>query len=206
VPAVAGALSGNLSKHTSTNPVQRWLLRRFHRRIAALVATALPKTGAPLVAEVGCGEGFVLAALAELLPGVRLTGLDIRPDALALAATQPGDAGLAVAAATHLPWRDASADVSLCLEVLEHLPDPWAAVAELRRVTRGAIIVSVPAQPWFALANLARGKNLPTWGDDPEHLHHWRAGTFLRLLEQHVRVQRVSYAFPWVIAVCEGNR
>jgi SAM-dependent methyltransferase len=35
-----------------------------------------------------------------------------------------------------IPVEDASFDVVLCLQVLEHVPDPAAAVAELRRVAR----------------------------------------------------------------------
>lgn len=205
--------SGNLRKHTSHNPLQRLLLRRFHDHIAALAAQALQGSGdRPVVVEVGCGEGFVLAALQRSLPallgrpgGVRLAGLDLRLDALAVAAGLAPGAGLARAEALHLPLPDGAADVALCLEVLEHLPDPWPAVAELRRVARRAVLVSVPDQPWFALANLARGKNLPTWGDDPEHLHHWRGGTFVRLLERRIPVERVQRSFPWVIAVCRGS-
>ena len=137
------ARSGNLAKHRSQNPLQRRLLAQFHARIAALTADAL--TGgpaAPRVVEVGCGEGFVLAALGEHLPRTRYLGLELRAEALPLAAAQAPHAGLGRADALRLPLADAAADVTLCLEVLEHLPDPWAAVRELLRVTRGSLIVS----------------------------------------------------------------
>ena len=75
---------------------------------------------------------------------------------------------------------------------------------ELLRVPRGSLIVSVPDQPWFALANLARAKNLTTLGDDPEHVNHWRGGTFVRLLAGHAQLTTVVRSFPWVIAVCRG--
>ena len=43
-----------------------------------------------------------------------------------------------------LPVEDASFDVVLCLQVLEHVPDPAAAVRELRRVVRpgGSVLLS----------------------------------------------------------------
>lgn len=45
-----------------------------------------------------------------------------------------------------LPLPSASFDAVLCTQVLEHVPDPFAALAELRRVLRpgGSLLVTVP--------------------------------------------------------------
>ena len=42
--------------------------------------------------------------------------------------------------------RDASYDTAVCIEVLEHVPDPFAAVAAIRRVLKpgGVVVISVP--------------------------------------------------------------
>ncbi|MCX6955845.1 MAG: class I SAM-dependent methyltransferase [Verrucomicrobia bacterium] len=62
-----------------------------------------------------------------------------------------------------LPFADASFDAALCLEVLEHLADPAAVLAEIRRVAPRQLLVSVPncellgylwdhlATPWHML-------------------------------------------------------
>jgi SAM-dependent methyltransferase len=62
-----------------------------------------------------------------------------------------------------LPFADASFDAALCLEVLEHLEDPSAVVAEIRRVAPKRLLISVPncellgylwdhlATPWHML-------------------------------------------------------
>jgi SAM-dependent methyltransferase len=49
-----------------------------------------------------------------------------------------------------LPVDDASADLAVCAEVLEHLDDDAAAAGELLRVLRpgGALVVTVPAGPF----------------------------------------------------------
>ena len=46
----------------------------------------------------------------------------------------------------HLPFADGVADVVLCTEVVEHVPDPVAALAELNRVLKcsGYLILTVP--------------------------------------------------------------
>src|ERR1051326_8526388 len=48
-----------------------------------------------------------------------------------------------------LPFYDASFDTVLCTQMLEHVPRPWLAAAEIRRITRpeGILILSCP-QYW----------------------------------------------------------
>ena len=38
--------------------------------------------------------------------------------------------------------------------------------------------------------------------NDPEHIQHWTAGRFQRLLSDYFSVERVVYPFPWVLALC----
>jgi SAM-dependent methyltransferase len=46
-----------------------------------------------------------------------------------------------------MPLADASMDVVLCTQVLEHIPDPIAAIGEIRRVLKpgGTLLLSVPS-------------------------------------------------------------
>jgi len=52
------------------------------------------------------------------------------------------------------------------------------------------------------LSNFLGGKNVGSWGNDPEHLHRWTAGQFLSMVREYFEVERVLYPFPWVLAVC----
>jgi hypothetical protein len=52
---------GNRQKHLNPNPVQRFLLDRFHRKINALVQ----QTNASGLLDAGCGEGFVIDYLKQ---------------------------------------------------------------------------------------------------------------------------------------------
>jgi SAM-dependent methyltransferase len=43
-----------------------------------------------------------------------------------------------------LPFSAGAFDAAICIEVLEHVENPWEFIAEVRRVVRGRLIVSVP--------------------------------------------------------------
>ena len=65
------------------------------------------------------------------------------------------DLGIAVDLDHGLPLPDATFDLVWCSEVIEHLRDPAATVAELRRVTRpGGLLVLTTPNSWFWLARL----------------------------------------------------
>ena len=66
---------------------------------------------------------------------------------------------------------------------LEHLIPFEPAVAELARITRGRLVVSVPWEPWFRLGNMGRGKNVKRLGNDPEHVQAFTPKRLKALLE-----------------------
>jgi ubiquinone/menaquinone biosynthesis C-methylase UbiE len=92
--------------------------------------------GTETVADIGCGNGIYLAGLASRGHAGRVLGVDLSPGMLAAANAAAPGAGLAVGDAAALPLPDGVADVTLAPHMLYHVPDPRAAVAELRRVTR----------------------------------------------------------------------
>jgi SAM-dependent methyltransferase len=109
------------------------------------IAPLLPAR-AEHVLEVGCGQGGTLAWLKDQGLAARTTGIELDAPSAAVARRQvdhviEGDAGTAL---DNLPA--ASVDLVLCLDVLEHLVDPWRAMARLTRALRpgGHVIISVP--------------------------------------------------------------
>jgi SAM-dependent methyltransferase len=189
---------GNLQKHLNPNPVQRWLLRRFHRRVVDVVRQA----GAAGLLDAGCGEGFTLRQLEDAGLAVLLVGADIDRAALAWSRDDRViSAPLAAADMYHLSFAEGSFDLVLSLEVLEHLPVPAAGLAELLRVSRRYVLVSVPHEPWFRGANLLRGKHLAALGNDPGHLHRFDRSAFRRLAAAQADVILHCTAFPWQLAL-----
>jgi SAM-dependent methyltransferase len=70
------------------------------------------------VLDVGCGPGFLMFFLQEL--GIEADGVDFSPSSRALAPAEVRDR-IAVGSVTALAARDASYDLVVCREVLEHL-------------------------------------------------------------------------------------
>jgi malonyl-CoA O-methyltransferase len=82
--------------------------------------------------DVGAGTGALAARVARAHPGLHV--VTVEPSATFAAA-----GGIALrAAAEALPLAARSVDVALCLTSLRHARDRRAALAELRRVVRGA--------------------------------------------------------------------
>lgn len=186
---------GNYQKYLNPNPLQQHLIQRFHQRVGELIR----ETGAIHILDAGCGEGF---AIERLDKEFSVQGVDNDLDSLLEARERNPNSDFYPADIRDLPLASDAFPLILCLEVLEHLPDPHPALEELQRVTSRHCLISVPHEPFFRLANLLRGKNVRAWGNDPEHIHNWTAREFIHLLEGHFQVEKVAYSFPWVIALC----
>jgi SAM-dependent methyltransferase len=194
-------MSSNYRKHTAANPLQRVLIDRFHRKIVAEVVALSPRT----FLDAGCGEGFVARRILDADPEIALTGCDVSGVALEMAASANVGARFVTGSIADLPFPDRSFDVVGCFEVLEHLPDdlPRQALSELARVARQAVVLSVPHEPLFGLANAVRGKNLDVRprGSDPDHKQFWSRSGFGELVGEQLVVRRLVGSFPWTICV-----
>jgi 2-polyprenyl-6-hydroxyphenyl methylase / 3-demethylubiquinone-9 3-methyltransferase len=99
------------------------------------------------VLDVGCGGGLLAEGMARR--GARVTGIDLASGALAVARLHALEAGVAVeyreVAVEALAAEEPGAfDLVTCLEMLEHVPDPAAAVDALARLVRpgGQVVCS----------------------------------------------------------------
>jgi ubiquinone/menaquinone biosynthesis C-methylase UbiE len=191
-----GVVIGNYTqKYTARNPAVRWLTRRWVANLDRQLARIAAHDGAGAALEVGCGEGVIAARLQQRFGEV--TALDL-PDAGLRAhwRQRPGPRFLH-ADAHALPFGDGRFDVVVAAEVLEHLPDPARGLAELARVGRGHLVLSVPQEPLFRACNLLAGRYLGAWGNTPGHLHHWSRRGFVRFVAQVAEVREVTSPFPW---------
>lgn len=135
---------------------RRWA-RYIARSTAATLRRLAPAPGETLL-DVGCGTGVLLAAV-QAIPGIRAVGTDLSPEMLGVAHARvapsrftPSLVGagaratipLVAADAAALPFGDAAFDAVVSSSALHFTPDPYATLAEWRRVLRpgGRLVVT----------------------------------------------------------------
>ncbi len=89
------------------------------------------------ILDIGCGKGFLLYEMKKLLPGIRITGVDISDYALMHCKPEIKDS-LHKGEATSLPYEDRSFDYVMSLGTLHNLKiyDLEKAVREIGRVLK----------------------------------------------------------------------
>lgn len=194
------APTGNsFDKYGSTHPVERAMMAGFLRRFDAV----LPRQPPRQVLEVGMGEGMIAGRVRQRYPGASFVGVDLPDDGLRAEWRARALAGV-FADVGRLPFADGTADLVLAIEVLEHVEDPDAAVAELARVGTGHLVLSVPLEPLWRAGNMVRGRYLAQRGNTPGHIQHWSRRGFLRLVSRHVEVLGVFRPLPWTLVVARA--
>ncbi|MBZ0186497.1 MAG: class I SAM-dependent methyltransferase [Candidatus Obscuribacterales bacterium] len=114
------------------------------RTIAESIAQHYKLGEGSRVLDVGCGKGFLLYELTQIVPGVHVTGVDISDYAVQNA--KPEIKGqLSVANATELPFPDNSFDLVISITTLHNLYcfDLFKALQEIERVAERAKYICV---------------------------------------------------------------
>jgi ubiquinone/menaquinone biosynthesis C-methylase UbiE len=111
--------------------------------------------------DVGCGPGTITVDLAALISPGEVVALDREPSVLAEVERLAAERGLANVTTTTgdvygLGFDDGAFDVVHAHQLMQHLSDPVAALAEMRRVTRDGGVVAArdadyAAMTWYPL-------------------------------------------------------
>lgn len=134
-------------------PAYATMLSAFHRACApelrAIVAE-LPIEPGSRALDMACGDGVYSVWLAEQVGATgHVVGVDIAPAYLELAQKHAGTCGAAEQISfqtgdiSDLPFADDEFDLAWCAHSFYSLPDPLAALRELRRVVRPGGVVAI---------------------------------------------------------------
>jgi SAM-dependent methyltransferase len=95
------------------------------------------------LAEIGCGDGALLAELTGLAPV--LDGFELSPPAAELARARGVARRVEVFDGVEVPAEDGAYDLAVLSHVLEHVPEPMTLLREAARVAP-AVLVEVPLE------------------------------------------------------------
>jgi SAM-dependent methyltransferase len=157
---------------------------------------SLPRAEA--VVDLACGDGYLLAMLAERLPAAEIVGIDMTPEELELARNRhlPQNVRLAGGRAEALPLPDAAADAVVCHMALMLFGNAQSVVDELARVIRpGGVLAAVlgPAPGSSELVVHYRG--LLREAEEAESLPRLRVGDPATYTEESLRTLFSSEAW-----------
>ena len=190
-----------VDKYHTSNRIEKLLMSDFLNHFRKL----LSQTGLnnpERICEVGCGDGELLKVIRTVYPSQQISACDISPEQVEMAAGRKENdkVQFSVQNAESLSgYDDQSFDIVICVEVLEHLERPERGLDELVRISRDAMLISVPNEPIWRMLNIARGKYWNALGNTPGHLNHWSPFQFPAFLaqEQEFKITKKTYPFPW---------
>jgi ubiquinone/menaquinone biosynthesis C-methylase UbiE len=100
-----------------------------------VIERARPIGPADRILDLGCGTGIVARLLRERLGGAaRITGVDASAEMIAMARSLAPELDWREGNAVALPFPDASFELVVSQQMLQFVPDPAAALREVRRV------------------------------------------------------------------------
>jgi len=198
-----GIIAGNVyNKYEAKNPIARWLMQGFLRVVEDLVRQSEARD----IHEIGCGEGHLSVRIATFSGGT-VRASDFSVQVIEQARRLHADAGIAFKAAAieDLSPDEDAAELIVCCEVLEHLPDPEKSLEILCSLARPYCLLSVPREPIWRILNMACGKYWHDLGNTPGHLQHWSSSSFLRLVGRYFDVVAVRHPLPWTVVLCRSK-
>ena len=122
----------------------------YFKNVRREIVPLLPKHSSRIF-EVGCGSGDTLSFLKKTGKCDWVGGIELFHDAAEIARTNVDLVLVGSIEKIDLPFEESSLDVILCLDVLEHLVDPWGVVSRLHTLLKpgGVLICSIPNVRYF---------------------------------------------------------
>jgi len=191
-------VNGNIYKYETKNPLIRFVVAKFLNDLKTLVLPVKNEIRNAL--EIGCGEGYVTKFLWDL--GINIEGADISPEALKIAKEKFHEINFTQKSIYELTKYNKKYDAIFAIEVLEHLSNPELAINEMIKCSNKFLILSVPNEPFFRLANILRLKYLKNFGNTPGHINHWNFFSFKKFLRRSgLSIQKYKISTLWLMAL-----
>jgi ubiquinone/menaquinone biosynthesis C-methylase UbiE len=197
----------NKLEYESQNPISNYLYSNFYTKIDSILINYTQNSNRLL--EVGCG-----AAESSLRIYKALVALDKETT---FEASEYDVRYVEKINSLNFPFKvinenvyqlkrkENEFDMIFLLEVLEHLEFPVDAIKELFRVSSKYVVISVPNEPIWRFANMARLQYLKDLGNTPGHINHFNENKLTKLIAPYGKVVKVFKPFPWLIILAKKH-
>jgi SAM-dependent methyltransferase len=172
-----------------------WHIGRFRIMESYLgLATKGAKKQKTKILNIGCGTGGTIKILEQF---GSVENVDVSDDAIKL--MKKAGYSVTKVSGIKLPFKEATFNVVGAFDVLEHIDEDVAALAEWMRVLKpgGKVVLTVPAYKWL-------------WSEHDTSLHHHRRhtrkGIKQRAVEAGLDPVKVSYAIVFSLPLVVGFR
>lgn len=174
------------------NTLEAWYGRKpdgYFAGARADFVARLPRAPNARVLEVGCGAGTTGVLALATGRASHYAGVELFEPAAAAARKVLSEVVVGDVERLVLPWAPASFDVLILSEVLEHLIDPWAALARLAELVRpeGRVLASSPnVSHWRVIRELLAGRfeHSDRGVFDRTHLRWFTPATYRTMFER----------------------
>ena len=193
--------AGNFfNKYESRNPFVRYVVRKNFDVMTSILYPVKAEIRSAF--EIGCGEGYVTSHIHRM--GIPIAGSDISSRIIEIAKTNNPDIKFSVLSIYDLNTITMQYDLIVANEVFEHLSDPDNAIEQIKKIAGKYILISVPSEPYFKMANILRLKYLKNAGNPPGHINHWSKRLLEQFLISHgLIIKKIECSPLWILALCE---
>lgn len=129
------------------------------------------------VSDVGCGLGIILKRVAEQSGAQMAIGIDISKTILRKTKSLCRNLELVCADGEYLPFKDNVFDLSLAIDVVEHVPNPSKLISEQFRIAKKMLA-------WIPIGGIGLWHRRKSWEQNVGHLHIFNKEKMLKLIKQ----------------------
>lgn len=171
----------------------------LHKRLAVVFDELLGShsLGGKTLLDAGCGTGWFSQRAVER--GARVTSMDLGEKLLGEVAKKCASERV-VGSILAIPFQDRSFDYVISSEVVEHVPDPFKAIAELHRVLKpgGILVITTPNRLWHFSVLIANRLKLRPYQGYENWLGYAELRDNLKRLGCHDICMKGIHLFPFV--------
>ena len=166
------------------------IMNYFNNALDRLMKVAVEKKSVRNALDVGCADGEVIAKLALKNPKVSFVAIDIMEFAISIAKKKFNKTENLMFEKRDFINEDIEikTDLITCLQTIEHIEDKFlhSFIDRLFHTAKKVVILTVPNEPFWCLANIIRFKYWSRLGNSPHHIQHWTKKSFENFVKKIV--------------------